>query len=81
MLVPSLRIRLSIGFFALVFFHLLPWAVGQLAQAFSSFYQKFHVLDEPDAEKKAFLLWMTDYFRMQLERTLGVLGIEVPEYM
>ncbi len=25
----------------------------QLAQAFSSFYQKFHVLDEPDAEKKA----------------------------
>jgi arginyl-tRNA synthetase len=53
----------------------------QLAQAFSSFYQKFHVLDEPDAEKKAFLLWMTDYFRMQLERTLGVLGIEVPEYM
>lgn len=53
----------------------------QLAQAFSSFYQKFHVLDEPDREKKTFLLWMTDYFRMQLERTLGVLGIEVPEYM
>jgi hypothetical protein len=24
---------------------------------------------------------MTDYFRAQLERTLGVLGIEVPEYM
>ncbi len=53
----------------------------QLAQAFSGFYQKFHVLDEPDAEKKAFLLWMTEYFRVQLERTLGVLGIEVPEYM
>jgi arginyl-tRNA synthetase len=53
----------------------------QLAQAFSGFYQKFHVLDEPDAERKAFLLWMTDYFRSQLERTLGVLGIEVPEYM
>jgi arginyl-tRNA synthetase len=53
----------------------------QLAQAFSSFYQKFHVLDEPDAEKRTFLLWMTDYFRTQLERTLGVLGIEVPEYM
>ena len=52
-----------------------------LAQAFSSFYQKFHVLDEPDAEKKAFLLWMTDYFRAQLERTLDVLGIEVPEFM
>ena len=53
----------------------------QLAQAFSGFYQKFHVLDEPDAERKTFLLWMTDYFRTQLERTLGVLGIEVPEYM
>ena len=53
----------------------------QLAQAFSGFYQKFHVLDEPDAEKKTFLLWMTEYFRAQLERTLGVLGIEVPEYM
>ncbi len=53
----------------------------QLAQAFSGFYQKFHVLDEPDPEKKAFLLWMTDYFRMQLESTLAVLGIEVPEYM
>ena len=52
-----------------------------LAQAFSSFYQKFHVLDEPDAEKKTFLLWMTEYFRMQLERALAVLGIEVPEYM
>ena len=35
----------------------------------------------PIAEKKVFLLWMTDYFRAQLERTLGVLGIEVPEYM
>ena len=53
----------------------------ELAQNFSTFYQKFHVLDEPDAEKRIFLLWMTDYFRMQLERTLGVLGIEVPEYM
>ncbi len=52
-----------------------------LAQAFSGFYQKFHVLDEPDAEKKIFLLWMTEYFRVQLERTLAVLGIEVPEYM
>ncbi len=53
----------------------------QLAQSFSSFYQKFHVLDEPDPERKTFLLWMTDYFRSQLERTLDVLGIEVPEYM
>ena len=53
----------------------------QLAQAFSNFYQEFPVLIEANAEKKTFLLWMTEYFRVQLERTLGVLGIEVPEYM
>lgn len=53
----------------------------QLGQAFNNFYQKFPVLDEPDPEKRAFLLWMTVYFRAQLERTLGVLGIDVPEYM
>jgi arginyl-tRNA synthetase len=39
------------------------------------------VLSETDVEKKTFLLWMTEYFRGQLEKTLGVLGIEVPEYM
>jgi len=53
----------------------------QLAQAFSNFYHEFPVLSESDPEKKAFLLWMTDYFRGQLERTLDVLGVEVPEYM
>jgi arginyl-tRNA synthetase len=53
----------------------------QLAQDFSNFYQKFPVISEPDPEKRTFLLWMTDYFRAQLARTLAVLGIEVPEYM
>ena len=53
----------------------------QLAQAFSNFYHEYPVLTEPDREKKIFLLWMTDYFRNQLDRTLNVLGIEVPEYM
>ena len=53
----------------------------QLAQAFNNFYHLFPVLQEEDAEKRAFLLWMTVYFRAQLERTLAVLGIEVPEYM
>ena len=53
----------------------------QLAQAFSNFYQEYHVLAEENREKKTFLLWMTEYFRAQLERTLDVLGIEVPEYM
>ncbi|HTS77459.1 MAG TPA: arginine--tRNA ligase [Bryobacteraceae bacterium] len=53
----------------------------QLAQAFSNFYHEFPVISESNPEKKTFLLWMTDYFRGQLERTLAVLGIEVPEYM
>jgi arginyl-tRNA synthetase len=53
----------------------------QLAQEFSNFYQKHPVIAEQDPEKRTFLLWLTDYFRAQLERTLGVLGIEVPEYM
>jgi arginyl-tRNA synthetase len=53
----------------------------QLAQAFSNFYHEFPVLSESDPEKKTFLLWMTEYFGVQLERTLGVLGIEVPQYM
>ncbi|MEP6536260.1 MAG: arginine--tRNA ligase [Bryobacteraceae bacterium] len=53
----------------------------QLAQAFNTFYHEYPVLAEEDPEKKVFLLWMTQYFRQQLERTLGVLGISVPEYM
>jgi arginyl-tRNA synthetase len=53
----------------------------QLAQEFSNFYQRFKVLDEPDRERRIFLLWMTQFFAQQLERTLAVLGIAVPAYM
>jgi arginyl-tRNA synthetase len=53
----------------------------QLAQAFNTFYHDYQVLAEENRENRTFLLWMTDYFRAQLERTLGVLGIDVPEYM
>jgi arginyl-tRNA synthetase len=53
----------------------------QLAQEFSNFYQRFKVLDEPDRERRIFLLWMTQFFALQLERTLAVLGIAVPAYM
>ena len=53
----------------------------QLAQAFSNFYQKYPIIHEENREKKVFLLWMTDFFRRQLERTAGVLGIEIPTYM
>jgi arginyl-tRNA synthetase len=53
----------------------------QLAQAYSNFYQKYPILIEPDRAKKVFLLWMTDFFRRQLERTGSILGIQIPEYM
>ncbi len=53
----------------------------QLAQEFSNFYQRFKVLDEPVPERKVFLLWMTEFFRLQLRRTLAILGIAVPAYM
>ncbi len=55
--------------------------VFQLAQTFNLFYHQFPVLAEPDHERKAFLLWMTEYLALQLERTLSVLGIAVPAYM
>ncbi len=53
----------------------------QLAQAFNAFYHDYHVLAEENPEKRMFLLWMTQYFRQQLVRTLDVLGIAVPAYM
>ena len=53
----------------------------QLAQAFNVFYHQYPIVSEEDAEKKTFLLWMTSFFRVQLESTLAILGIEVPVYM
>jgi arginyl-tRNA synthetase len=53
----------------------------QLAQSFNNFYHAYHILNETDPERRTFLLWLADYFRSQLERTLAVLGIEVPPYM
>ena len=53
----------------------------QLAQAFNNFYHQYPILSEVHREKKVFLLWMNDFFRAQLERTLHILGITVPEYM
>ena len=53
----------------------------QLAQAFSTFYQDFPVVTETDRGEENLPAVDDDYFRAQLEHTLGVLGIEVPEYM
>jgi len=60
--------------------HIAKYAF-QLAQAFNNFYHQYPILQEPDREKKIFLLWMTDFFRRQLEQTAGVLGIIIPKYM
>jgi arginyl-tRNA synthetase len=60
--------------------HVAKYAFG-LAQAFNNFYHGYQVLSEENREKRVFLLWITDYVRHQLERTLAVLGITVPEYM
>jgi len=53
----------------------------QLAQAFNNFYHLYPIIHEENREKKVFLLWMTDFFRRQLEWTAGILGIRIPEYM
>jgi arginyl-tRNA synthetase len=53
----------------------------QLAQAFNNFYHQYPIIQEQDREKKVFLLWMTSFFHRQLERTAGVLGIQIPAYM
>ena len=53
----------------------------QLAQAFNNFYQSYPILTAENREKKVFLLWIREYLRAQLERTPGILGIAVPEYM
>jgi arginyl-tRNA synthetase len=53
----------------------------QLAQTFNNFYHLYPIIHEENREKKVFLLWMTDFFRRQLEWTLDILGIQVPDYM
>jgi len=60
--------------------HMAKYAF-QLAQAFNNFYHQYPVLQEQDRERKIFLLWMTDFFRRQLEKTAGILGIRIPAYM
>jgi arginyl-tRNA synthetase len=60
--------------------HLAKYAF-QLAQAFSRFYHDYRVIDEADPVRRNALMWMTQYFAAQLERTLAILGIRVPLYM
>jgi arginyl-tRNA synthetase len=53
----------------------------QLAQTFNNFYHLYPMIHEENREKKVFLLWITDFFRRQMEWTLDILGIQTPDYM
>jgi arginyl-tRNA synthetase len=53
----------------------------QLAQEFNNFYHKHHILSEAGAEKRAFLLSLTELVERQLVKGLSLLGIEAPERM
>jgi arginyl-tRNA synthetase len=53
----------------------------QLSQAFNNFYHKHHILSEPDEQKRAFLLTLTELVESRLVQALGLLGIETPEKM
>jgi arginyl-tRNA synthetase len=53
----------------------------QLAQDFSNFYRKHHILTEPDPSRKKFLLATAAVTQRELIRSLGWLGITAPEVM
>jgi len=53
----------------------------QIAQLFNNFYHLYPIIHEENRERKVFLLWLTEFFRNQLERVLDILGIVAPAYM
>jgi arginyl-tRNA synthetase len=53
----------------------------QLAQGFNNFYHKHHILSEPDAQKRAFLLSLIEIVEAQLVRALSLMGIDAPDKM
>ena len=53
----------------------------QLAQDFSNFYRKHHILTEPDPARKKFLLATAAVTQRELIRTLEWLGITAPKVM
>ncbi len=52
-----------------------------LAQGFSNFYHRHHILNETDPARRALLLGTAAAARRELVRVLGWLGIEVPAAM
>ncbi|HET9101017.1 MAG TPA: arginine--tRNA ligase [Acidobacteriaceae bacterium] len=60
--------------------HLAKYAF-QLAQQFSNFYHRHHVLTESDPARKAILLATAAIAQRELIRTLAWMGMEAPEVM
>jgi arginyl-tRNA synthetase len=52
-----------------------------LAQSFNNFYHEHSVIAEPNASRRALLLWLTQFVREQILAALDVLGIQQPAYM
>ncbi len=52
-----------------------------VAQGFSLFYHKHHILSEADADRRLFYLLVVDFSRRSLTRALDLMGIEVPKRM
>jgi arginyl-tRNA synthetase len=59
---------------------LAKFAFG-LAQTFNAFYHRYSILNEEQADRKLWRAAGVAYFRAQLTRALGLMGIEVPSRM
>ena len=55
--------------------------VFTLAQKFNLFYHKYHILSEPDVQRRLCLLFVVDQVRCQMSKALDLLGCEVPPRM
>ncbi len=53
----------------------------QLAQQFSNFYHRHHILTESDAARKTVLLASAAVAQRELVRVLEWMGVEVPDVM
>jgi len=61
--------------------HFLCEHAFSLAQAFSKFYASCRIVDEPSADVRASRLALASASGRQLDLTLGLLGIDIPERM
>ncbi len=53
----------------------------ELAKSFSSFYNEYSVMNEPNEQKRGFRLALIKQIADTLKKAMGLLGIEVPEQM